>query len=114
MTTAGGGVDGGAGGGAGGGVARVAVFGVGWRCALGGGSGLGVEVVVGAGSGARSCANTGPAVTAHAQHTVMSTDACRSNDGPELVMSPSPSVLQPSVLNDPSRQVNGSATGFWR
>lgn len=87
VTAAGGGVDGGAGGGAGGGVTRVAVFGVAWRCALGGGSGLGSEVVVGAGSGARSCANAGSAATAHAQHTVMSTDACRSNDRPELVMS---------------------------
>lgn len=88
--TAGGAVVGGAGGGAGGGVTLLADVRSGWRVAPGGGSGLGSEVVVGAGSGARSCANAGPAATTHAQHTVISTDACRSNDRPEPVMSLSP------------------------
>jgi hypothetical protein len=88
--TAGGAVVAGAGGGAGGGVTLLADVWSGWRLALGGGSGLGAEVVVGAGSGARSCANAGPAATAHAQHAAMSTDACRSNDRPEPFMSLSP------------------------
>ena len=96
VTAAGGGGGGGAAGGAGGGVTRVAVFGVGWRCALGGASGFGVEVFGGAGSGAGSCAKAGPAATAHAQHTAMSTDACRSNDRPVISLSPSLLPVGPS------------------
>ena len=89
MTAAGGGGGGGgAAGGAGGGVTRVAVFGAGWRCPLGGASGFGVDVFGGAGSGAGSCPKAGPAETAHAQHTTRSTDAFRSNDRPVISLSP--------------------------
>src|SRR5918995_5000230 len=49
---------------------------------------------------------------AKAQHSTISTDACRNNDPLEPLMRFPPVFLPPPVLNDPGRQVNGSAPRF--